>query len=263
MKRSKIAWCDYSGGDLNFVTGCTPVSEGCANCYARRIYERFGRDFSQVQMHPEKLARLWKAAWTREANVRGAGSKPLMFVCDTGDLFHEGVAHIFILEALEMMEYRESANWAILTKRPQRAINVLFEQEGDFRLGGGDYIDNIWLGVTAENQARADERLPLLLSNWGGLSWVSVEPMLGPLDLSPYLTRNRYGGHLSWVVCGAESGPGRRVFSVTWAQALYEQCRQAGVAFFGEQDSGLRPGTPLLLERSDGSLGEVHEWPQA
>jgi protein gp37 len=133
---------------------------------------------------------------------------------------------------------------------------------------------NLWLGVSAENQARADERIPLLLRVPAAVRFVSVEPMLGPVDLGDWLPGPNvvewdeddegspyYGRYeadtLSWVICGAESGPNRRPFEVEWALDLYEQCREVGVPFFGKQASGLKPGVPLELP----GYGVVQEWP--
>ncbi len=240
--RSAISYVHYSGNDLNFITGCTPVSEGCAHCYARAIYERFGRDFSVVQTHPDKLKRLLTARFDM------GGVRPRCFVCDTSDVFHPAVPADFIVQAFEVMAARKDVDWLVLTKRVDRMVDVLFGEEGNWYLGGGDYIPNVWMGVTAENRRWADERIPILLGAWSGRTWVSVEPMLGPVNLPAW--------NLSWVVCSAESGPHRRPFDPAWAKALYEQCKAAGIPFYSKQGSGLRPGVPLLI---DGK--EVKEFP--
>lgn len=251
MKTSNISWTDYSGQDLNFVSGCTPVSEGCEHCYARAIYKRFGRDFETVKIHEDKLERLACAKFPEHSPKRGEGHRPMAFVCDTGDLFHDSVPEDFIMHALEVMESRPDVIWQVLTKRPARMRDIV-------RMGapGGILRENIWLGVTAENQARADERIPLLLDTPAAVRFVSVEPMLGPVDLRRYL---RGAQHLSWLICGAESGPRRRPFDAQWARDLWVYCHAAKVPFFGKQDSGLRPGVPLLV--GDGDT-VIHEWPQ-
>jgi protein gp37 len=264
MKRSAIPWTDFSAGDLNFVTGCTPISEGCAHCFAQAIYERHGWDFTQVQTHPEKLARLrrWRlpgkrgvGAWPADY-VRG-GSRALAFVCDTGDLFHEDVPDEFILAAIRVMAQRSDIDWQVLTKRPHRAAT--FPQ---FHYGE-PYPPNIWFGVTAENQMRADERIPVLLRIPATVRFVSVEPMLEVVDILQWLgdyyssLRGGFDYGVDWAICGAESGPQRRPFDVTWAEDLYNQCHVAEVPFFGKQSSGVRPGVPLLI---DGR--EIHEFPE-
>ena len=251
MKTSAIGWTDFSGGDLNFVTGCTPVSEGCQNCYARAIYKRWGKDHSIVTAHEDKLHRLARAKFPEHSPKRGEGHRPMAFVCDTGDLFHESVPDDFIMYTLEVLESRPDVTWQVLTKRPERMREIL-------RIGepGAWLRENVWLGVTAENQQRANERIPILLDTRSTVRFVSVEPMLGPVDLRRYL---RGAQHLSWLICGAESGPRRRPFDIQWARDLWVYCHCAGVAYFGKQDSGLKPGTPLLVGDGD---AVIHEWPQ-
>lgn len=266
MNPSKISWTDYSSGDLNFISGCTPVSESCENCYARAIYERFGRDFSKVVWSQDKLDRAMRANYGDYSPKRGAPHKPMCFVCDTGDLFHEDVPDGFLLTAWKLMASRNDVIWQVLTKRPERARDFFNMYGYQHQIGGESQI---WLGVTAENQARADERIPILLDTPAAVRFVSVEPMLQAIDLRPWLPmRHRDGvlyfsyreGHqpfLNQVICGAESGPRRRLFDVAWAEALYQQCKAAGVPFFAKQDSALRPGAPLVL-----SDGIVQQWPE-
>ena len=284
MKPSGISWTDYSGGNLNFVTGCTPTSAGCENCYARAIYERFGRDHSVVQTHPEKLERLWRQSFHGQTDwrSRNGGTRPMAFVCDTGDLFHEDVPTDFIVEALGIMSRRPDVIWQVLTKRPERMRAVVWEIVVVSRV---IWPEHIWLGVTVENQAMADERIPLLLDTPAVVRWLSVEPMLERVDLRGIADGSWYdkegasrynaltgsawwggtgehglsgGPRLDWVVCGAESGPNRRPFDVAWAVDLYEQCRTAGVPFFYKQGSDLKPGQHDELP----GIGEVKEWPR-
>lgn len=281
LRRSNIGWCDYSGTDLNFIIGCTKKSEGCANCYGFRWAKRAGRDFTEITTYPQKLGRLWRAKWSPDGKPyrRGPGSKPIMFPVDLGDLFHEEVEEGFILTALDMMLARDDADWVVLTKRAERMHSVVtywlkFNELG--RVPG-----HIWPMVTAENQRRADERIPRLLQISAEVHAVSAEPILEPIDLSSFLACKWHTGPmieprigtiggkampaarlrscLNWVICGAESGPGRRPFEVAWAERIYEDCRAAGVAFFGKQDSGLHPGVPLLVLPK---YGEVKEWPR-
>jgi len=267
MKVSAISWTDFSGGNLNFVTGCTPVSVGCQNCYAKAIYDRFDRDFTPTA-HLLKLGRLWDKRFPEHSPKRGAPHKPMAFVCDTGDLFHEGISDDIVVAAYQTMVFRSDVIWQVLTKRPARMREIV--------VADGRTPPNIWLGVTAENQKTADERIPLLLSTPAAVRFVSVEPMLEAIDLTEYMEScrlycggdemNRCGhelpckdfvsSSLHWVICGAESGRKRRPFSVEWAEDLAYQCGESGVPFFGKQDSGLRPGVPLLI---DGR--EIKEWP--
>lgn len=241
-KQSPIGWTDYSGGNLNFIVGCMPVLEGCQNCYARCWAETWGRDFSKVRIYPEKLESLLTDKFIGPFK-RGC-ERPMCFVVDLGDLFHPDVPDSFIMRALEIFSRRIDVDWQVLTKRPERMYN----------LWGGDYLaQNIWVGVTAENQQRANECILALINmrKWNRtIRFVSVEPMLEPIML-PGLA------DLQWVICGAESGPNRRSFNSEWALDLWRQCQEARVPFFGKQDSAMRPGKPLLLEGQ-----EVKEWPR-
>lgn len=201
---TKIEWATET---WNPVTGCTPISEGCRNCYAERMSKRLaGRcgypseNPFKVTLHPDKLDQplRWK--------------KPRMiFVCSMGDLFHKNVPFDHISQVFDVMcswrwptkeaECSGDASlledpghtFIVLTKRPERVhewlswlglywpgdspVNINLEAEGHFG-------KHIWFGVTAENQARADERIPVLLEIPAAIRFVSIEPMLGPVDLT-------------------------------------------------------------------------------
>lgn len=261
IPHSGISYATHSGGDANFVLGCTPVSEGCRNCYALALLRRYKRS-TEVRVDPDKLGRL--VGWgSRGRFGLPTGMRPRVFVCDMGDLFHEDVPDSVIDRAVRTFNLRDDVDWLVLTKRPQRML--------DWWSGTGEYLGgNIWLGVTAENQAMADERIPLLLQMPATVRWVSVEPMLEAMDLTPYLWltgastagpwydalgRYRGGGgvggqmvssnpshDIHLVICGGESGRDRRPFDVAWALDLHRQCQEAGVPFWYKQGSALKPG---------------------
>ena len=170
-----------------------------------------------------------------------------------GDLFHEDVPTTFIDQVLEIIASCPQHTFLALTKRPENPEHKIYGTTTDnpFRqLGGGDYLANLWLGVTAENQPRADERIPILLQTPAAERFVSVEPMLGPVDLNKYLYPQRLcDGHsawqrrdedcprrpgLDWVICGGETGPGARPIHPDWVRSLRDQCQDAGVAFLHE-----------------------------
>ena len=256
MKRSKIPYCDVSADKLNFVLGCTPVSEGCANCFARANYERWGNDFSQVKMYPKKLAQLHRMRFPTEGNVRGPGSRPIAFVVDMGDLFHEAVTDQFILDALDIMASMSHVDFLLLTKRAFRMAQIIstWAKQAEGRLPR-----NIWPGITAENGQRFADRWDHLADAPAmGCKWVSVEPMLEPMDMY-FGEMAGYGYWLlpEWIVCGGESGPNRRPFDKAWAASLRDQCDRFEIPFFFKQSSGLYPGTdPTLLGR------EWKAWPR-
>ena len=275
VKPSKISWCDFSGGDLNFVRrGYTPgdceCSPGCENCYNLRIHARFPFLPEKTMIYADKLEHLIGKRFPKYSPKRGAPHKPMCFPCDTGDLFHENVPTDFIIHAFSIMAQRRDVSWLVLTKRPTRMNAVLFGEEGSYYLGGGDWYRNIRLMVSVENQQMADERIPELLKHWRGPNGVSVEPMLAAVDLRPWMMdgmphdhhpkykRYEYPtGALNWVICGAESGPNRRPFQVEWAEDLYDQCRAANVPYWFKQGSALRPGQNDELP----NYGAVKEWP--
>lgn len=256
MPKTKIEWTEYS---WNPVTGCTPISEGCQNCYAKRMANRLrGRcgypadEPFKVTLHPERLEEPLK--WRNPRRV---------FVCSMGDLFHEDVPFEYITQVFDVMcscsfdamcSMELGHTFMVLTKRPERIekwlcwmreswsedspTNVTLEVEGHFGKG-------IWFGVTAENQQRADERIPILLQVPATVRFVSVEPMLGPVDLAGYFNDCRCGkcdycnevaahptSRVDWVICGGETGPGARPIHPEWVRNLRDQCQAAGVPYF-------------------------------
>jgi protein gp37 len=238
---TKIEWCEES---WNVVTGCTKISEGCRNCYAEKMAKRLaGRygypkdDPFQVTLHYDKLEKPRK--WKKPRRI---------FVCSMGDLFHDDLkGGICEWEKVYSVYYEMiMANWhtyIVLTKRPINAL-AFYQQWIDAKHDG---VDHIWLGVTAENQQRADERIPILLQIPAAIRFVSIEPMLESVDLYEYLQTLGTAGSspidfwrdsLDWVICGGESGPGARPMHTDWARSIRDQCQEAGVPFFMKQMSG-------------------------
>ena len=216
---SKIEWTESTINPIKVklpdgtIKGwhCTKISEGCKNCYAERINMRFGNkipyDNSPVKfVLDEKIIDKvlhWK--------------KPRMiFVQSMGDIFHEGISQKILDDLFEKMIYLERHTFLILTKRPQNYTDRW------------NNIQNIWFGITAENQRRADERVPELLKIPAKVRFVSVEPMLEPIEI-------KHIDKVDWVIIGCESGPGRRLCSKEWIRNLVCQCRNAGVPCFVKQ----------------------------
>lgn len=225
-EKSKIEWTDAT---WNPITGCTKISEGCKNCYAERIAKRFwDRPFSEVVCHADRLN--YPTHWRNPRKI---------FVCSMSDLFHPDVPDTTIIKIWEVMQVLASWHtYIVLTKRPERMCDIL--QMWDCE-GTSGVSNNIWLGVTAENQKMADVRIPILLETPATVRFVSVEPMLEKIDIGQYLwgkDSRDYGydeDGLNWVICGCESGSGARPFDWHWAQDLKNQCDNAGVSFFYKQ----------------------------
>ena len=254
---TKIEWTDET---WNPVTGCTKISPGCAHCYAERMAKRLAGRFGypadepfRVTLHPERLDTPLR--WRKPRRV---------FVCSMGDLFHKDVPDGWIYEILGIMALAQRHTFQVLTKRAARMYNYLSGFKGrtdimaaamcineNLRL----HIDteaiewplpNVWLGVTAESQEAADERIPLLLQTPAAVRFVSCEPLLGPIDLG-LVDENggpndfaRLSG-LDWVIVGGESGPGARPMYPDWARSLRDQCQAAGVPFFFKQWGAFKP----------------------
>jgi len=198
------------------------------------------------------------------------------FVNSMSDLFHESLTnediaavfgvmamcpqHTFQILTKRAERMREWFEWAAdLPGRPARTVAVLHAEDALRRWpDGADYwrgpwpLPNVWLGVSAEDQQRADERIPHLLQTPAAVRFVSVEPMVGPIELFPWLTPNRIDcngctpdgrlcpGHVTrpavdWVIVGGESGPMARPCHVEWIRSVVAQCKAAGVACFVKQ----------------------------
>ncbi len=232
MGETKIEWADKV---WNPVVWCTPISEGCRNCYAKPIFERFhpGEKFFEVKCLEYRLDQ--PLHWKKPARV---------FVNSMSDLFHPDVPGDFIGQVWYRMAHAHRHNFLILTKRPARMREWVDHFLTECLSG---VFQNIWLGVTAENQQAADERIPFLLETPAAVRFVSVEPMLGAVNLEKYLQYPPFHEHykmtwgvkeaigVDWVICGGESGPKARPMHPDWARGLRDQCVDAGVPFFFKQ----------------------------
>lgn len=184
---SRIAWTDAT---WNVVTGCTPASAGCAHCYAstfarRGMGEWKGRPFSEVHCHEDRLAN--PLHWKKPRKV---------FVCSMGDLFHEAVPDEFVERVLSVIQTTPQHDYQLLTKRPDRMLAFMTRPVGAWTHSAHPLslswpYSNLWLGVSVEDQATADARIPLLLQTPAAVRFVSAEPMLGPVELSRYLASSK------------------------------------------------------------------------
>lgn len=243
---STISWTDAT---WNPVVGCTRVSPGCDHCYAFALHDKrhaswrqgrwptapaqYHRPFSQVQLLPDRLSQPVK--WRAPRRI---------FVNALSDLFHGDVPDDFIGQVFHVMAMTSRHTYQILTKRPERMRDWT-------RAYQPDPLPNVWLGVSAENQFRAETRIPLLLDTPAAIRFISAEPLLGPIDLRLWLAR------LDWIIAGGESGPRFRTMDPAWARSLRDQSESTGVAFFYKQGSARFPSRETTL---DGR--EWHEFPE-
>ena len=290
---SPIEWTDAT---WNPITGCSVVSPGCTNCYA------MGLAGTRLKHHPSRagLTRETKAGpvWTGEVRLNEqwltqplSWRKPRMiFVCAHGDLFHESVPDEWIDRVFAVMALAPQHTFQVLTKRSARMRAYLSERDARQR-GRQEAVNvaamnmimeglippcksvpwplpNVWLGVSAEDQRRADERIPDLLATLAAVRFVSAEPLLGPIDfnridvatwldsyakaprersehdpdmrwplLAPFehMASGYTSPGLDWVIVGGESGAGARPMHPDWARSIRDQCAAAGVPFFFKQ----------------------------
>lgn len=265
---TKIEWTDRS---WNPVRGCSRISPGCENCYAERQAGRFSGE--GWPFHGYASLTSAGSRWTRKVSlIPDALEEPLhwkkpqrIFVNSMSDLFHEDLPFEHIAQVFEVMIKARWHTFQILTKRAARLVEFR-----DWWCPGRfvAFPDNVWIGVSVEDQARADERIPFLLQTPAVVRFLSCEPLLGPVTLCAgehpaaepcWLDRKAVG----WVIVGGESGPGARPMRLDWAQRIVDDCRAAGVAVFCKQ-LGAKPVeflTPLKLKDRKG--GDPSEWPQS
>lgn len=252
---SKIEW---TGETWNPVIGCDKVSEGCKNCYA--IKTAWIRQHNPAMA--EKYAGVVKKTangqlnWTGQINTSNkALLKPLQtkkattyFVNSMSDLFHDKIPFEFIDALFAIMALCQQHTFQILTKRPKRMIEY-FERHSEAWLAdimasydGSNYtlpawpLQNVWIGVSVENQKAADERIPLLVQVPAAVRFLSCEPLLGPVDLFLLYNNKTIMKDLHWVICGGESGKNARPMHPKWARQLKDQCRDYNIPFFYKQN---------------------------
>jgi protein gp37 len=281
--KTKIEWATDT---WNPVVGCTIVSPGCTNCYAMR-FAGARLDGSPKAPHyagttmRSKAGAVWtgKVALAPEhiltAPLRWRRPR-MIFVNSMGDLFHEAVPDEWIDQVFAVMALSPQHTFQVLTKRAERmrAYLVQFRQEGRHvvsdrvtsrdRRDGNRFLllerdqcwplPNVWLGVSAEDQRRAEERIPHLLATPAAVRFVSAEPLLAQVNLhwmhvpgtngldalhgeTEELETGRIvrGPRLDWIIVGGESGPSARPMHPDWARSIRDQCAAAGTAFLFKQ----------------------------
>lgn len=247
-----IEWTDAT---WNPVTGCTPVSAGCANCYAVR------QTFRLENMGAAKYAGLTVAQPNGRRQFSGivrchddALDIPMLwrkprrvFVNSMSDLFHDDVPSLFIWSVWDVMSRCPKHTFQLLTKRAERMCRML-------RSAPAFLLSNVWLGVSVEDQPAADERIPFIRETPAAVRFLSVEPLLGPVQLD--LTG------IDWAIVGGESGFSARPCREEWVRSVIAQCAAAGVPCFVKQlGAQFRfAGEARSLKHFRG--GDPGEWPE-
>lgn len=214
--KSNIEWTEMT---WNPVTGCTKISQGCKHCYAERMakrltamgVQRYHNGF-EVTLHPDlvDVPRTW-----RQPRV--------VFVNSMSDLFHADIPLAYIQRVFTTMKDCPHHTFQVLTKRAERLAEFAPNLP---------WPKNVWMGVSVES-ARVLHRVTALQSVQAKVRFLSLEPLIGPLDDIPLK-----GIH--WVIVGGESGPKARPMREEWALSILRQCRSANVPFFFKQWGGVR-----------------------
>ncbi len=300
MGVSTIEWTQRT---WNPVSGCSVVSPGCHHCYARTMAGRFSAPGAPY--HGLAVMTEHGPQWTGDVQMSVKHlddplrwRKPqLVFVNSMSDLFHEGLTNEEVAAVFGVMAAARQHTFQVLTKRAKR-MREWFKWVDDGVVSpdqvvstcAANYVDvdqlvwpwplpNVWLGVSVEDQQRADERIPYLLETPAAVRFLSCEPLLGPVDLSAWLfcddCRTGYYGRgsvedtltaaaggrpwrecrcsrLSWVIVGSESGPAARTMAIEWARDVVDQCLNAGVPVFVKQ----------LANAKDRKGGNPEHWPE-
>ena len=234
MNLTKIEYLDRT---WNPISGCSPVSQGCENCWAQKMAKRlqamgvkgYENGFTPT-VHPERLDEPLKV---RVPSVVG--------VSFMGDLFHKDIPYSFIDSVWSRIAQCPHHTFLILTKRPERMARFVNEV-GVFNYG---ILSNMWLGVTMETYWYS-ERMDILKTIPAKVRFLSIEPMLMAMPDNMDLSG------ISWVICGAESGPGKRHMEIEWVRSLKDQCVNADIPFFFKQMVALSHGWLISMPALDG-----------
>lgn len=234
---SKIEWTEQT---WNPITGCTKISAGCKHCYAETLAKRlramgtpgYENGFALTLM-PDRLEEPFRR------------KKPTMyFVNSMSDLFHERVPSEYIERIVDVMARTPHHSYQVLTKRAARMARFFKTRT---------VPDNVWLGVSVENQRHGVPRIDYLREIKAPIRFLSVEPLLedvGVLDLTD----------IHWVIVGGESGPNARPMAPEWAESVRIQCRDQKVAFFFKQWGGWGADGKRRAKAKNGRMLNGRTW---
>lgn len=250
-----IQWTEET---WNPTTGCDRVSIGCDHCYAltmaRRLkgmgsakYQRDGNPSTSgpgfgLTMHEDALT--IPLRWKKPRKV---------FVNSMSDLFHDGVSSAFLASVFDVMRQTPQHTYQILTKRHARLRSVMKTAVPGERWP----LPNVHLGVSVDDQKWADLRIPALLETPAAVRFLSCEPLLGPVNLRPYLNG------LHWIIVGGESGRGARPMDLEWVRRIIEDCHDCDVPVFVKQLGSVWARDWYIGGKPVGGKGDdIGTWPR-
>lgn len=286
VENTKIQWATHT---FNPWVGCEKVSPACQHCYAESWSRRTGNAGLWQGQRRRTTESNWRQPLKWNEAARAAGVRARVFCASLADVFDNTVSAEWRADLVRLIRSTPHLDWLLLTKRIGNARRMLNEAlvswYGYTGLWDEAPFDNVWLGATVANQEEADRDIPKLLATPARVRFLSMEPLLGPVDLSAHLYEccgspvvgGEYMGAqemiccnqptprdlLDWVIVGGESGPGARSMVLGWAKEIVKQCRDAGVAPFVKQ-LGSRPtnreGEPHPQIQAKGD--DMREWPE-
>lgn len=239
-RTTKIEWTDHT---FNPWWGCQKVSPACTHCYAESVAKRGGKAVwgaSTGRFFPSQ--KNWDNVRKLDAAAAAAGVRQRIFSASMADLFEDRQDLIQKRqEVWKLIEETVHLDWQLLTKRPDKVASMV---PPAWLIS---WPKHVWIGCTVEDQLHAQLRLPHLVQLPAAIRFVSCEPLLGPLNLTPWL------GALQWVIAGGESGPVHRKSAPNWFRALRDDCLALKVPFFFKQWGG-------RWNSENGSLLDGREW---
>lgn len=223
-ENTQIEWTDRT---FNPWTGCTKVTPGCDNCYAEGWSKRSGHVKWGKNPRKRTTEAYWKApyVWQREAPQFEAqyGRRQRIFCASLADVFDNQVDPSWRQDLFELIKATPNLDWQLLTKRPQNIKKML---PSDWGAGGWP---NVWLGFTAEDQVRFDQRKRVMSEVPAAVWFISYEPAIGSLHISDHDPKP------NWLIIGGESGPNSRPMRPEWVDSILRDCSKLGIAPFFKQ----------------------------
>ncbi|MDR6381777.1 phage Gp37/Gp68 family protein [Paraburkholderia caribensis] len=263
-ENSKIEWTDHT---FNPWEGCQKVGPGCDHCYAEARNARFGGG-TAINWGPGAPRRRTSVAnwrkplqWNAQAGafLAAHGRRQRVFCASLADVFDNAVDPVWRRDLFDLIEKTPNLDWLLLTKRIGNVMSMVSETaQYQFDLDCLEkprLHDNVWIGATVVNQEEADRDIPKLMQVPARVHFLSMEPLLGPVDLKLLqyedstetdehgrIIANTRRRSIRWVIVGGESGPNARPMHPDWARDLRDQCADAGVRYFFKQWGEWAPG---------------------
>jgi protein gp37 len=271
---TKIEWADHT---FNPWIGCTKVSPGCDHCYAEADFDhrKHRVKWGAGQQRSRTSDANWRQPLKWNAEAAHLGIRYRVFCASLADVFDNEVPHRWRQDLMSLIADTPHLDGLLLTKRIGNAKRMLSDasmHDGRLLTANDEYRppDNLWIGATICNQEEADRDIPKLLATPTAKRFLSMEPLLGPVDLvragalwsdmngniHPEFQRVRQ--HIDWVIVGGESGHGARPMHPDWARSLRDQCQAAGVPFLFKQWGEWTPGENV--ERQRGTIPVAHHF---